>query len=173
METILLLITAAAACLSAIGAFEAARATMRAAELTLLKGFMDEYKSEEMTRHLKKLREIQDWWGANRSYGVSMKAYMERPYSEAIETTRRTVKFYYFSIHDLYETRYLKKRIYRKAMKNAGLTLFFQVVEPLDYWNSTRTGEPFEESKYRLIEKTTGFKKRDSKWYREKEKIED
>jgi len=168
METILLLITAAAACLSAIGAFEAARATKRAAELTLLKGFMDEYKSEEMTRHLKKLREIQDWWNANQSYGVSIKAYMERPYSEAIETTRRTVKFYYFSIHDLFQTKYLKKRIYLKAMKNAGLTLFFQVVEPLDYWNAMRTGEPFEENKYRLIEKTTRFKKRNSKWYREK-----
>jgi hypothetical protein len=168
MEMILLLITAAAACLSALGAFEAARATKRAAELSLLKGFMDEYKSEEMTRHLKKLREILEWWQANTSYGVTMKAYMDRPYSEPIELTRRTVKFFYFSIHDLYETKYLKKRIYLKAMKNAGLTLFFQVVEPLDYWNSRRTGEPFEENKYRLIEKTTGYKDRDSEWYREK-----
>lgn len=173
METFLLLLTAAAACLSAIGAFEAARATKRTAELTLLKSFMDEYKSEEMTIHLKKLREINEWWGANRSYGVSIKAYMERPYSEAIEMTRRTVKFYYFSIHDLFETGYLKKKIYRKAMKNAGLTLFFQVVEPLDYWNSRRTGEPFEENKYRLIEKSTGFKKRDSQWYREKQEERD
>ena len=168
METILLLITAAAACLSAMGAFEAARATKKTAELDLLKGFMDEYKSEEMTRHLKKLREINEWWSANRSYGVSRNAYLERPYSEVIETTRRRVKFYYFSIHDLYETRYLKKRIYLKAMKNAGLTLFFQVVEPLDYWNSKGTGEPFEEKKYRLIEKSTGFKRRDPGWYREK-----
>jgi hypothetical protein len=169
MEIILLLITALAAFMSAMGAFEAARATKRAAELTLLKSFMDEYKSEEMTRHMKKLREISEWWKANTSYGVSIKAYMERPYSEAIELTRRTVKFYYFSIHDLYETKYLKKRIYIKAMKNAGLTLFFEVVEPLDYWNSKRTGEPFEEKKYSLIEKTTGYGKRDSMWYRGKE----
>jgi hypothetical protein len=168
METILLLMTAAAACLSAVGAFEAARSTKRATELSLLKSFMDEYKSEEMTRHMKKLREISDWWKANTSYGISMKVYMERPYSEPIEQTRRTVKFYYFTIHDLYETKNLKKRIYLKAMKNAGLTLFFEVVEPLDYWNSKRTGEPFEEKKYRLIEKTTGYGKRDSVWYREK-----
>ena len=170
METILLLITAAAACLSALGAFKAATSTMRAAELTLLKNFMDEYKSEEMTRHLKKLREILEWWRANTSYGVSMTAYMERPYSEAIELTRRTVKFYYFSINDLYETKYLKKRIYLKAMKNAGLTLFFEVVEPLDYWNSKRTGERFEENKYNLFESTTRYPKRDPQWYREKRK---
>ena len=100
--------------------------------LDRVKSFMDEYKSEEMTKHMKKLREISDWWKANTSYGVSMKIYMEQQYSEAIEPTRRTVKFYYFSIHDLYETKYLKKRIYLKAMKNAGLTLFFEVVEPLE-----------------------------------------
>ena len=166
METALLLITAIAAFFSALGAFEAARATKRAAELGLLKSFMDEYKSEEMTKHLKTLREVSDWLRANVSYGVSMKSFMDRKYSDAIELTRRRVKFYYFSIHDLYETRYLKKRIYFKAMKNAGLTLFFDVVEPLDYWNAKRTGEPFEEEKYRLIEKSTGYGKRDKKWYR-------
>jgi len=169
METILLLITAVAAFFSALGAFEAARATKRAAELGLLKSFMDEYKSEEMTKHLKTLREVSGWLRANVSYGISMKSFMDRKYSDAIELTRRRVKFYYFSIHDLYETKYLKKRIYLKAMKNAGLTLFFDVVEPLDYWNAMRTGEPFEEEKYRLIEKTTRYGKRDREWYREKE----
>jgi hypothetical protein len=169
LENILLLITAVAAFFSALGAFEAARATKRAAELGLLKSFMDEYKSEEMTKHLKTLREVHDWLKANISYGVSMKSFMDRSYSDAIELTRRRVKFYYFSIHDLYETRYLKKRIYLKAMKNAGLTLFFDVVEPLDYWNSRRTGEPFEDEKYSLIEKSTGFGKRDKEWYREKD----
>ena len=167
METVLLLVTAVAALLSAFGAFEAARATKRAAELGLLKSFMDEYKSEEMTKHLKTLREVSDWLKANASYGISMKAYLDRKYSDAIELTRRRVKFYYFSIHDLYETKYLKKRIYLKAMRNAGLTLFFDVVEPLDYWNCRRTGDPFEEEKYRLIERTTGFRKRDAKWYRD------
>ena len=166
METILLLITAVAAFFSALGAFEAARATKRAAELALLKSFMDEYKSEEMTRHLKKLRDISNWLRANRNFGLSMKSYLDRKYSDSIELTRRRVKFYYFTIHDLYETKYLKKRIYEKAMKNAGLTLFFDVVEPLDYWNSQRTGEPFEEEKYRVIEKSTRYGKRDSKWYR-------
>ena len=96
-----------------------------------------------------------------------MRSFMDRPYSDAIELTRRRVKFYYFTIHDLYETRYLKKRIYLKAMKNVGLTLFFDVVEPLDYWNSKRTGDPFEEEKYRLIDKSTGYGKRNWKWYRE------
>ena len=169
METILLLITAVAAFFSAFGAFEAARATKRAAELSLLKSFMDEYKSEEMTRHLKTLREVSDWLKAKTNYGVSMRSFMDRPYSDAIELTRRRVKFYYFSIHDLYETKYLKKRIYLKAMKNAGLTLFFEVVEPLDYWNSKRIGDPFEEQKYRLIEKSTRYEKRNKEWYREKE----
>jgi hypothetical protein len=119
METILLLITAVAAFLSALGAFEAARATKRAAELTLLKSFMDEYKSEEMTKHLKTLREVSQWLKANISGGVVMKSYMDRSYSDAIELTRRRFKFYYFRIHDLYETKYLKKRSYLKAMKNA------------------------------------------------------
>jgi len=169
METILLLITAVAAFLSALGAFEAARATKRAAELALLKNFMDEYKSEEMTLHLKTLREVSDWLRANTNYGVSMRSFMDRPYSDAIELTRRRVKFYYFTIHDLYETKYLKKRIYLKAMKNVGLSLFFDVVEPLDYWNSRRTGDPFEEEKYRLIDKSTRYGKRDWEWYREKD----
>ena len=169
METVLLLITAVAAFFSALGAFEAARATKRAAELGLLKSFMDEYKSEEMTKHLKTLREVSEWLRANVSYGVSMKSFMDRKYSDAIELTRRRVKFYYFSIHDLYETKYLKKRIYLKAMKNAGLTLFFDVVEPLDYWNAKRTGEPFEDEKYRLIEKSTGYGKRNREWYRGEE----
>lgn len=128
---------------------------------------MDEYKSEEMARHLKTLREVFEWLKANTTYGVSMKSFMDRPYADTIEMTRRRVKFHYFSIHDLYETKYLKKRIYLKAMKNTGLTLFFDVIEPLDYWNSKRTGTPFEEEKYRLIEKTTGYEKRDSQWYRE------
>jgi len=167
METTLLLITAVAAFFSALGAFEAARATKKAAELTLLKSFLDEYKSEEMTRHLKTLRKVSDWLKANTNYGVSMRSFMDRPYSDAIELTRRRVKFHYFSIHDLYDTKYLKKRIYLKAMKNSGLSLFFDVVEPLDYWNSKRTGQPFEEEKYRLIAKTTGYGMRDWKWYRE------
>jgi len=172
METFLLLITAVAAFLSALGAFEAARATKRAAELELLKSFMDEYKSEEMTKHLKTLREVSEWLKANQSYGVSMTSYLDRKYSDAIELTRRRVKFYYFTIHDLYETKYLKKKIYLKAMKNAGLTLFFDVVEPLDYWHSKRTGDPFEEDKYRLIERSTRFGRRDRRWYREKERQE-
>jgi len=49
------------------------------------------------------------------------------------------------------------------------LTLFFDIVEPLDYWHSKRTGDPFEEEKYRLIEKSTRYGKRYGEWHREKE----
>jgi len=101
MDTILLLITAVAAFLSALVAFEAARATKRSAELALLKSFMDEYKSEPMPRHLRTLREVLGWLKANIRYGVSMRAFMDRAYSDAIELRRRRVKFHYFSIHDL------------------------------------------------------------------------
>lgn len=160
------LIAALGAAFSAVGSYKAASATRDAAELGLLKNFLDRYSTKEMAQHLRKLRETSDWIKEANIYGDNLDRMWGGADDLSLDEARRAVKYHFFNIHKIYKTGKLTKEVFLVAVKNEGLNLLFEVVEAIDYWWAQRTKTTFNEETYAQIAEDIGFD-HDSDWYKE------
>lgn len=148
IQTVLMLITA----LAAIWGFRQGKKTLEVANASRINAY---YASDEVFDALHKLGELSNQQADllrdvkekhnNKGYKVPLSAEEKEALIKMYQLESRKIKFYFLNILKLYENGYLSNKTFHMLMDKNGISLFFDVIEPMEYLKNTEYDqEPFE-----------------------------
>ena len=160
IQTGLMLITA----LAAIWGFRQGKKTLEVANVSRINAY---YASDEVFDALHKLGELSNQHADllrnvkenhnNKGYKVPLSAEEKEALIKMHQLESRKIKFYFLNILKLYENGYLSNKSFHMLMDKNGISLFFDVIEPMEYLKNTEYDQkPFEKIRklcYDLYEK--------------------
>ncbi|HEX8211704.1 MAG TPA: hypothetical protein VF584_16135 [Longimicrobium sp.] len=136
LESFSFVFTAASALgtvVAAVAAWQAAKATSQVAEGQLYSTYYTEYGTPEMLRALRRLRQFREEHGEH--FALKWKQALDQgeEWAHQVDLARRAVKVYFVRAHRLYETGYASKKFLRAVATVDGLSVLFEIIEPLEY----------------------------------------